>query len=79
MVVLLGINQTASEAGAGAVREFAKRQNMEFPILLDTGNRVHRLYGIRGIPTTIIVDPDGVITAKRTGAVTTAWLKNSVR
>ena len=78
-VVLLAINQTTSEAGAGAVRDFAEQQNMKFPILLDSANRVHVLYGIRGIPTTIIIDPDGLITAKRTGAVTSAWLKSAVR
>lgn len=78
-VILLGINQTTSEAGPGAVRDFAEQYNMRFPILLDSANRVHGLYGIRGIPTTIIVDPDGLITAKRTGAVTGSWLKSVLR
>lgn len=78
-VVLLGVNQLASEAGSGAVDEFVRQQNMTFPILLDAGNRVHGLYGVRGIPTTVIVDPAGNIKAKRTGAVTSAWLRSSVR
>ena len=78
-VVLLGINQTSSEASAGAVREFAEGRGMKFPILLDSSNRVHGLYGIRGIPTTVIVGPDGLIKAQRMGAVTSAWLKNAVR
>jgi peroxiredoxin len=78
-VVLLGINQTATEAGTGVVSEFAEQRNMRFPILLDSGNRVYQLYGIRGIPTTVIVDPDGVIAAKRTGAVTGTWLKTVLR
>jgi peroxiredoxin len=78
-VVLLGINQTASETGTGTIRDFAEQQKMMFPILLDSGNRVHQMYGIRGIPTTVIVDPDGLITAKRMGAVTSSWLKNMLR
>lgn len=79
MVVLLGINQTASEAGISAVRNFAEQNSMAFPILLDTGNKVHGLYGIRGIPTTVIVDPNGVITVKRMGAVTGTWLNAALR
>ena len=72
--VLLAINQTASEPGTEAVRAFVENNRMEFPVLLDTTSRVHRLFGIRGIPTTVIVSPDGNIVHRRTGAVTRSWL-----
>ncbi len=77
-VVLLGINQTTSETGTGAVRDFAEQQHITFPVLLDSRNSVHVLYGIRGIPTTVIVGPGGLITAKRMGAVTSAWLTSAL-
>lgn len=78
-VVLLAVNQTATEKSLDAVAEFAGSFRMEFPILLDTANQVHSLYGIRGIPTTYIVDPEGYILTKRTGAVTRSWLSASIR
>ena len=77
--LLIGINQTASESGTTSLRSFVEREGMNFLILLDTGNRVHAQYGIRGIPTTVIVNPNGTIAAKRTGAVTRGWLRSMTR
>ena len=58
--------------------EFVEEYGMEFPVLLDTANKVHGLYGIRGIPTTFIIGPDGGIVLRRTGAVTRSWLRSAV-
>ncbi|MBT3271518.1 MAG: TlpA family protein disulfide reductase, partial [Spirochaetales bacterium] len=78
-VVILAINQTSSEKNLQAVSDFAELYSMEFPILLDRGNRVHSLFGIRGIPTTFIIDPDGEVISRRTGAVNRSWLRAVTR
>ncbi len=77
--VILSINQTASERNVEAVRDFVEDNRIEFPVLLDTSNRVHGLYGIRGIPTTYVIGPDGGIDHRRTGAITKSWLRGTTR
>ncbi len=52
-----------SDEEAGKVAAFAKEQNIKYPILLDTGRRVHDLFGVEGIPKSFVYDRDGKIVA----------------
>lgn len=47
--------------GKAAINEFLKSKNLDLPVLMDTDEAVKQKYGIDGIPTTIIIKPDGVI------------------
>ncbi|WP_297528248.1 TlpA family protein disulfide reductase [Thiohalobacter sp.] len=38
-----------------------------FPILFDRDSRVSELYGIRGLPTTLVVDPEGRVVYRAIG------------
>jgi hypothetical protein len=49
------------------VSAFAKREAINYPILLD-GNSVGQKYGVRGIPTTFYLDPEGRIVSSEVGA-----------
>jgi peroxiredoxin len=49
------------------VREFAEGMGMTFPVLLDAGGQVTLDYGIRGLPTTLFIDANGVISAVHIG------------
>ena len=73
-VILLGINQTASETSVRELRRFVSENELSYPVLLDRNNAVFSRYGVRGIPTTYVVGPDGTVTAKRVGVVTGEWL-----
>ena len=74
--IILAVNQTVSEGSVDSIRSFAEEWEMDFPVLLDRRNDVHLLYGVRGIPTTFIIDPAGKVVRRRTGAVTAAWLRS---
>ncbi|GAA0287330.1 thiol-disulfide isomerase/thioredoxin [Gracilibacillus halotolerans] len=68
-VVILAVNLTDSEARLIDVRNFKDEYELTFPILLDTHVDVANLYAIQPIPTTYIVDGNGVITYRAFGAM----------
>ncbi len=74
-IVVLGVNQTRSEGSFQAIRDFVAEQGIPYPVLLDGDNRVFFDYGVRGIPYTVVVDPEGIIVARRIGVVTGSWLR----
>ena len=78
-IVLLSINQTASEDGLASVIKFIEKHSIEFAVLLDRKNKVANLYGIRGIPTTFILDREGNILARRTGVISGSWISGVIK
>jgi len=54
--------------GASTVKPFVERLRLTFPILLDPQLAVNDLYKVTGIPTSIIIDRDGIITHKFFGS-----------
>jgi peroxiredoxin/outer membrane lipoprotein-sorting protein len=63
-VVVLGINDESS----GTVKSFLKKNSLELPVLMDGNGGIHKLYGARAIPTVVVINPTGVITAYYVGA-----------
>lgn len=62
--VILAVNsQETSEQVAG----FVENIGMSFPVLLDSDGRVGAAYGIRGIPTTYLIDSQGYILGRVVG------------
>ncbi|HEY8314233.1 MAG TPA: TlpA disulfide reductase family protein [Candidatus Baltobacteraceae bacterium] len=57
-VVVIGVNQGES---AERARSFARSLGIHFPILLDQQQRYGRVYAALGMPTTIVVDPAGIV------------------
>ena len=56
--VLLGVNV---EADAKAMGKYLKDVPVSFPILSDSSNSVAKLYGVAGMPSTVLVDRDGKV------------------
>ncbi|GAG94570.1 unnamed protein product, partial [marine sediment metagenome] len=50
------------------VKDFIQSGNFSFPVLLDTGQDVALEYNIRAIPTTFLIDKDGIIQVIKVGA-----------
>jgi peroxiredoxin len=70
---ILGVNFDESPE---AVLEFKQELGLSFPLLLDPGGRVQRLYNIRGYPSTVIVDEQGVIRIIHIGILTEGQLQD---
>ena len=64
-VVILAIN--IGEAPS-TVKDFIQSGNYSFPVLLDTNQEIALEYNIRAIPTTFLIDKDGIIQEIKVGA-----------
>jgi peroxiredoxin len=64
-LVMLAVNLQESEV---TVRQFMADNALSFTVLLDTAGEAGRLYNIASIPTTYIIDKDGIIKDVRIGA-----------
>lgn len=59
-LVVLGVNSTVQDSEADA-RAFVAERGLTFPILLDRDGTVADTYRLRSLPTTFVVDQEGVI------------------
>ncbi len=64
-VVILGIS--LDKSGPKAVVPFAKKMNINYPIVYGDGSVVQAYGGVRGIPTTFVIDRDFNIQRKYVG------------
>ncbi len=76
----LGFEILAVNVGEGdeAVTPFVESMEMAFPVLLDRDMRVAQSYAVRGIPTSVLVDQDGVVRMVHVGVLTEALLREQV-
>ena len=51
------------------VEKFINDNHYTFPVLSDRRNRISTLYGVTGIPTTFIIDRQGMIIGRLVGAI----------
>lgn len=65
--VLLAVN--VEEGGRAAVQDFTREIPVSFPILLDTAQTVSRLYRVRGLPQSYIIDREGKIVQQVKGGM----------
>jgi len=63
---MLAVNLSESE---GQVRQFMNSHGYTFPVMMDGNGRIGGLYGIRSIPTTLIIDREGKIIARVVGSI----------
>jgi thiol-disulfide isomerase/thioredoxin len=74
-LVVVGVNEGES---AQRARTFAASLRIRFPIWIDDGQRYGRIYAALGLPTTVIVDPDGVIVKGFDGPLTFEQMRAAV-
>ncbi|MFQ5942353.1 MAG: TlpA family protein disulfide reductase [Anaerolineales bacterium] len=70
--VVLGID---FDEPADLVIEFGEELGLSFPLLLDPGGEIQRLYKVRGYPTTVVLDREGRIQAYHIGILTQSQLE----
>ena len=62
-LVVLGVK----DEDAGTIRGFLKKHDCELPTLVDSKRVVHKMYGVRAIPTLVIINRTGVVVADFVG------------
>lgn len=71
-LVILGVN---AQESAQQAAEFVEKFGMRFPVTLDSRGEIQDLYTVRGLPTTIFIDRDGMISARWAGLLTPELLE----
>jgi peroxiredoxin len=66
-VEILAINLTTSEKNPGNVNEFVKERNVTFPVLLDQDGDIGVRYQAITIPTSYLIDSQGIVRKKIVG------------
>jgi peroxiredoxin len=74
-LVVLAVN---SQEDAATVQRFIDTQEFTFPVLLDTQADVINQYKVRGLPTSFVIDRDGIIRYVHTGAITRQQLEKVI-
>jgi cytochrome c biogenesis protein CcmG, thiol:disulfide interchange protein DsbE len=74
-LVVLGIDQ---DDDTDAARKFAAGQAIPYPILVGDDETAHAYIGLQGLPVTVLVDRDGKVLKKMSGAITSASELESV-
>jgi peroxiredoxin len=69
--VVIGIDLDEPE---DLVTSFVEQYKIDFPILMDAGGKVADRYVVHGFPTSILINPEGKITAIHIGKLTQADL-----
>src|SRR5262249_45929146 len=64
-VVLIITDEAASEASK--IRDFRTVYKIAWPMIHDPSHRLNAMYQVRGIPTYVVIDGDGVIRERLTG------------
>jgi cytochrome c biogenesis protein CcmG/thiol:disulfide interchange protein DsbE len=62
-------------AGPDEVRAFAEKMNINYPIGLGTGSIAQKYGGVRGLPMTFVIGPDGAIRGRIPGRTTESRLR----
>ena len=71
--VVLGVNVEEPRA---TVEQFMDEIEMTYPVLLDEGGQVLKMYRANGLPMSVLVDQEGVIQVRHVGYLTAEQLEN---
>lgn len=67
-VVVLGVATWAYDNPTKRAQDFAKEFKLTFPVLVDEKNEVSAQYKVHGVPTTFVIDKEGIIREVIVGA-----------
>ncbi|MBP1970467.1 peroxiredoxin [Virgibacillus natechei] len=66
-IVILAVNLTETESNIQQIEDFVEAFDLTFPILLDEEAEVASTYAIQPVPTTFMIDSNGIINDKSLG------------
>ena len=74
-LVVLGVNVSDSP---DVIRAYATQKGLSYPMVLDPGSRVSGRYGVKQLPSLVVIDRQGNVLAFLTGMVDEAALNDIV-
>ena len=74
-VDIIGSKPTETPAN---LADFMQKNKYTFPVVLDINLSATRTYGVKSTPTNFLIDKDGVIRERETGAFSEASLDESL-
>ena len=74
-VSVIGVNTTDDPKKAVAYADMIKAS---FPVVFDGDGKVGSLYGVSSLPTIVVIDKNGMVIAKRTGAMDAGSIESIV-
>ncbi|WP_120461936.1 peroxiredoxin family protein [Paenibacillus aceti] len=78
-VTILSVNATRQERNANLVGEYADKEGLTFPIVLDKSGEVLKEYSVTAYPTTYIIDSSGMIRERYLGAISYEGIKKTAK
>ncbi|WP_273131288.1 TlpA family protein disulfide reductase [Bacillus weihaiensis] len=73
-VEIVAVNVTSSESSVEEVRQFSQQAKLTFTVGLDIDGKVAKDYRLMGVPTTFIIDENGMVAHKVMGPITSEQL-----
>ena len=61
------------------MKGFLEKQQLQFPVRLDVGGKGAQQYGVRGIPTTVILNRNGQEVFRKVGGTTSQELEKVLK
>jgi thiol-disulfide isomerase/thioredoxin len=75
---VLAIDLTDQERKLNDVRKFVDELQMPFPVLLDEKGKVRKRYVLRGVPTSVFIDAQGVVRLVNPGPITSETIQRGL-
>lgn len=73
-LVIIGVNMTTDDTPT-QVPAFVEEFGLTFPIVLDETGEVSQAYQVIGLPTSIFIDQNGMVTDVRLGPINQAYIE----
>ena len=67
--LMIGIDADEPET---TVRDFVREQGMTYPVAIDRGGRLQKLFSVRAFPTTVLIGADGIVHVYEVGEIRNA-------
>lgn len=77
-IEVVGVNITSAENSQKEVIHFVQQSKLPFPVVLDVNGEVSKSYQVIGIPTSYIIDENGMIREKVLGPITAKMLHQAL-
>ncbi|KXA88499.1 hypothetical protein AKJ57_06840 [candidate division MSBL1 archaeon SCGC-AAA259A05] len=77
-VVFLSIDIGEKEITSQELKNFADAYNIGWPVLMGSGTSAADKYGVKAIPTLVIVGPEGKIREKHVGSPSSSVLREKI-